>query len=267
MADASFTIDAGRALAERLADAAGAAIRPFFRRPIALKTKADASPVTEADRAAEAAMRALLAEHVPDHGVLGEEFGATGLDREWVWVLDPIDGTKAFLSGLPTFGTLVALLHRGRPVVGVIDQPILRERWVGVAGQPTTFNGAPVRTRACAALAEASLFATSPEMFAAADAEAFGSLAARVRLTRFGLDCYAYGMLALGFVDLVVEAQLAPYDYLALAPVIEGAGGRITDWGGAPLGLAGSDGRVLAAGDPSLHAAALAALAALAGGP
>jgi myo-inositol-1(or 4)-monophosphatase len=254
-----------RPLAEALADAAGAAIRPHFRQRLAVEAKADASPVTVADRAAESAMRELLAARRPGDGVVGEEYGAERADAEYVWVLDPIDGTKAFISGLPTFGTLIALLHRGTPVLGVIDQPVSGERWLGVAGLGADLRDgrgatpAPIHTRDCASLAEASLFCTHPNQFAGADAEAYARLAARARLTRHGLDCYAYAMLATGFIDLAVEASLEPHDYLALVPVVEGAGGRISDWDGAPLGLA-SDGRVAAAGDPRRHAEALAVL-------
>ena len=254
-----------RALAEEMADAAGAAIRPHFRRRLDVKTKADSSPVTVADLAAERAIRALIAERRPDDGVLGEEFGSERTDAEYVWVLDPIDGTKAFISGLPTFGTLIALLHHGTPVLGVIDQPVSGERWLGVLGQGadlrTRRGEAPqaIRTRACESLAEASLFCTAREQFVGPNGEAYARLLERVGMTRYGLDCYAYAMLATGFVDLTVEATLEPYDYLALVPVIEAAGGRITDWDGAPLGLT-SDGRVLAAGDRRRHAEALALL-------
>ena len=247
-------------LAERMADAAGDVLRRYFRTPVAVEDKDDASPVTLADRESEAAMRAMIAAAFPDHGILGEEYGADRTDAEWVWVLDPLDGTRAFITGKPSFGILIALLHRGRPVLGVIDQPILRERWLGVAGRPSTLAGRAIRTRPCSELARAALYATGPEMFEGADATAFERLRRAVKLTRFGADCYAYGLLAAGFVDLVVEASLKPYDYCALVPVIEGAGGIITDWRGRPLGL-DSDGRVAAAGDARLHARTLAALA------
>ncbi|MGH7097453.1 MAG: histidinol-phosphatase [Stellaceae bacterium] len=243
-------------LAEALADAAGAAVRPYFRTPIAVDDKADLTPVTAADRAAESAMRALIERHVPEHGILGEEFGEVRPEAEFVWVLDPIDGTKSFISGVPLFGTLIALTRRGRPILGVIDQPIADERWVGAKGRPTTLNGTAIRTRPCPALAAASLFATSPDMFRGADAPAFARLSAAVKLVRFGADCYAYGLLAAGFIDLVAEACLKPYDFSAMGPIIEGAGGVITDWRGAPLDLA-SDGHVLAAGDGAAHQAAL----------
>ncbi|HWI28323.1 MAG TPA: histidinol-phosphatase [Stellaceae bacterium] len=240
------------ALAETLADAAGAIIRRHFRRTLAVDEKADLTPVTVADRDAEAAMRALIEKCFPAHGIIGEEHGKLRADAEYVWVLDPIDGTKSFISGIPLFGTLIALTRGGRPVLGVIDQPILHERWVGVEGRSTLLNGAPVRCRPCPALGDATLFSTAPElMFKGADAAGFARLAAAAKLVRAGADCYAYAQLASGFIDLVVEAQLKPYDYCALAPVIAGAGGVITDWRGRPLDL-GSDGRVVAAGDPLL---------------
>ena len=243
-------------LANAMADAAGSVARRYFRTPIAVDTKADSSPVTIADRKAEAVMRALLAENVPGHGVYGEEMGATHTDAEWVWVLDPIDGTKAFITGKPSFGILIALLHRGTPVLGIIDQPVIRERWLGAAGRLSTLNGKAARVRACAELDKAVLYATAPEMFKGADAAAWETMRRKVGLARYGADCYAYGLLSSGFVDLVIEASLQPYDYCALVPVITGAGGVITDWHGGALGLA-SEGRVVAAGDARMHAQAL----------
>ena len=259
MTDQSL-IDAA-AFAGRLADAAGEIARRYFRQPLDVETKPDESPVTRADREAEAAMRRLIEDHCPDDGIYGEEHGAVRTHAERVWVLDPIGGTTSFISGVPVFGTLVALLVDGAPAVGIIDQPISRERWVGVRGAPTRLNGAAVTTRACPALAGASLFATTPGMFEGADATAFERLSNQVAMVRHGIDCYAAGLIASGFVDLMVEASLKPYDYCALVPVIEGAGGVMTDWGGAPLGL-DSDGRIAAAGDARCHAAALKALAA-----
>jgi len=247
-------------LAIALADAAGEAIRPYFRRPIAVDDKPDLSPVTAADRAAEAAMRRLIGAQFPDHGIIGEEFGREREGAEFVWVLDPIDGTKSFISGVPLFGTLIALAQRGRPVLGSIDQPILRERWIGAAGRPTTFNGAAIRCRPCPALAGATVFSTSPDMFSGDDARAHARLAGAAKLVRFGTDCYAYGLLALGFIDLVIEAGLKTYDFSAMLPIVEGAGGVATDWRGAPLTLA-SDGRVAVAGDRRAHEQALALLA------
>ena len=245
--------------AHRLANAAGAVVRKYFRAPLAIDEKADASPVTVADREAEASMRALIAIHHPEHGILGEEEGAERIGAEWVWVLDPIDGTRAFIAGKPTFATLIALVLRGVPVLGVIDQPVARERWVGVAGAATRFNGQAVSTRACARLDRAILNTTAPDLFAGADATAFARLSAAVKHTLYGGDGYAYGLLAGGFIDLVAEADLKPYDFCALAPVVVGAGGVMTDWRGSSLTVE-SDGRVVAAGDAAVHGLALAAL-------
>jgi inositol-phosphate phosphatase/L-galactose 1-phosphate phosphatase/histidinol-phosphatase len=247
-------------LAHELADAAGEIIRGYYRTPVAIVDKSDESPVTVADRDSEAAMRKIINAKAPSHGIYGEEWGIENPDAEWVWVLDPVDGTKAFISGVPTFGTLIALLHNGVPVLGVINQCISHERWLGVAGQPTTLNGKEIKVRACPELKLASLFATAPEMFKGADLTAWETLRAQVKLPRYGADCYAYGLLACGFVDLVAEASLQPYDYCSLVPIVEGAGGIMTDWQGNRLGLK-SDGRVVAAGDRTLHAAALKVLA------
>ena len=246
-------------LAARLADASGAVIRRYFRTDVAVEDKPDASPVTRADREAETAMRRLIEEAYPEHGIIGEEHGTVRAEAEYVWVLDPIDGTKSFIAGVPLFGTLIALLEDGKPILGIVDQPILGERWLGAAGRPTTLNGETVKTRACGDLGRAFLFATSPDMFAGADADAFGRVAAAVALVRHGADCYATGLLASGHIDLIVEAGLQTYDFCALIPVIEGAGGLITDWQGAPLGL-GSDGRIAASGDLAAHASVLALL-------
>ena len=259
--NSNVDLNAHLALAADLADAAGVAIRPYFRKPIAVDDKPDLSPVTVADRAAEAAMRQLIAARFPDHGIIGEEYGREREDAEFVWVLDPIDGTKSFISGVPLFGTLIALARHGHPIVGIIDQPISRERWIGAAGRPTLFNGAPVRVRPCASLAAATLFATSPDMFAGAEKAAFGRVAEAAKLVRFGADCYAYGLLALGFVDLVIEASLKPYDFSAMLPIVEGAGGIASDWRGATLSVA-SDGHVVVAGDRRTHEAALRLLTA-----
>jgi inositol-phosphate phosphatase/L-galactose 1-phosphate phosphatase/histidinol-phosphatase len=243
-------------LAERLAEAAGAAIRPYFRARFESETKADASPVTEADRAAEAAMRAIIEAERPGDGIIGEEYGIVRGDAERLWVLDPIDGTRSFITGRPIFGTLVALLEGGQPVLGIIDQPIARERWIGARGQATRFNGGAARTRACAGLAAAHLGTTSPYLFEADDRAAFERVAGAAANLVLGGDCYAYATLAIGQLDLVIETGLKLYDYAALVPVVEGAGGRMCDWNGRALD-ADSDGRVIAVGDPGLMAEVL----------
>ena len=243
------------AAAEAAADAAGAVIRPLFRSALLVEAKGDASPVTAADRGAEQAMRALLAERFPGHGIWGEEFGAERRDAEWLWLLDPIDGTRAFVTGRPLFGCLIALLHRGRPVLGIIDQPGIGERWVGVAGQPTRFRspiGGQAGCRPCAAVGQAELSCTSPDMFREQDQAGFARLRGAARRVTWGGDCYAYGLLALGLVDIVAEATMQPWDWAALVPVVEGAGGQVTGWAGEALTLDGADGRVLAVGDRAL---------------
>lgn len=251
------------AAAEAAADVAGAVIRPLFRAGLGVADKSDRSPVTIADRAAEQAMRAVLSERFPDHGILGEEFGHDRPGASLCWVLDPIDGTRAFITGRPSFGTLIALLEDGVPVLGVIDQPVTGERWIGARGLPTRFHGKLGGTagcRPCSAVAEAELSATSPAMFVGADLARFERLSAASRRVYWGSDCYAYGLLALGQIDIVAECAMKVWDWAALVPVIEGAGGRVTDWAGRPPREDG-DGRVLAVGDPALLAPAVALLA------
>lgn len=239
------------ALAHRLADAAAAAILPHFRM-VTAERKGDSTPVTLADRAAEEAMRQILKAEVPRDTVIGEEFGSTAGSSRRSWVLDPIDGTAGFLAGRPLFGTLIALVVEGFPVLGVIDQPVLRERWVGVTGRPTTLNGQPVRTRACRELIDATLATTGPHYFDDHDGAHFMGLAAKTDHRRMvmGGDCYNYAMLATGQLDVVCEAGLKLHDWAALVPVVEGAGGTMADWNGEPL-HAGSDGHVIAVGDPA----------------
>ena len=237
-------------LAARLADAAGAAIRPYFRAAFETEVKGDASPVTEADKAAEAAMRQILDAERPDDAIIGEEYGEKPGTSGKQWVLDPIDGTTSFIAGRPIFGTLIAMLEGGFPLIGIIDQPIGKERWMGVMGRGTTFNGAPVRTRPCPKLDEAILASTSPHLFTDHDADHFMALAKQTDSRRmiWGGDCYNYGLLASGHIDLVCESGLKLHDYAALVPIVEGAGGTMCDWSGDPL-HANSDGRILAIGD------------------
>ena len=256
--------DAYVALAERLASVSREVIRQYFRTPVAVEQKPDDSPVTVADREAEAAMRRLISSAAQDHGVFGEEYGAERTDAEYVWVLDPIDGTKRFITGHATFGPLIALLRHGVPVLGVINMPMMGERWLGVAGRPTTHcdhNGTrEVRVRACAEPGQAVLCATTPDMFAGAAAAGFDRLRRAVKDPLYGGDCFSYGTLASGRLDLVVEAEMAIYDFMALVPVVEGAGGRITDWQGRPLDMRRPS-EVVAVGDPALHEAVIDVLA------
>ena len=247
------------AFAERLADESGAIIRRYFRSGFDVIDKPDQSPVTIADREAEAAIRRLIAEHHPQHGVIGEEHGADRPDAEFVWVIDPIDGTKGFTLGRPLFGTLIALCRNGSPVIGIVDHPALRERWVGAAGRPTLFGGKPVRTRTGRKMAQAVLMASSPHMFKETQQPAFDRVRRACRFVQYGSDCYHYGIVASGFGDIAIEASMSIYDYLAAVPVIEGAGGIATDWFGKKLTIHSGD-TIVAAGDPALHAETLGLL-------
>ncbi len=253
------------AFANRLADAGGAAIRPYFRKRIDVAHKQGRhafDPVTEADRGAERAIRDLIAKERPDDAILGEEFGETPGKNDYRWVLDPLDGTRAFITGRHEWGQLIALEQSGRPVLGILDQPVLGERFIGVngaahlvqAGRPT-----PLRTRECAALSRAILCATDPSVYFSQDQQAaFARLKEKVRLTRFGGDCYLFAALALGFVDLIIEAGFNAWDVAALVPLVEGAGGVITSWDGGSV-LPGKT--ILASGDKRLHAEAMKLLA------
>jgi len=249
------------AFAGRLAEASGPVIRKYFRTPIGVEDKADWSPVTIADRETETAVRALIEREYPDHGIIGEEHGATKPGASHQWVIDPIDGTKAFITGKPMFGTLVALLRDGIPILGMIDQPVTRERWLGATGHASTFNGSPARVRACPELAKAVVNSTHPDQFRKPPAERFWRVASTSKLSLFGGDCYAYGLLAIGHIDLVIEYGLKLYDFAALVPVVQGAGGIMSDWQGRPL-TGSSQGDVIAAGDERTHRQALDRLAA-----
>lgn len=238
-------------LASDLADQAGSIARQYFRTPFDVESKKDASPVTIADRTIEQYLRDHLAQTRPDDGILGEEFDNKPSKNGLTWVIDPIDGTKSFIIGRPTFGTLIALCENDVPILGLIDQPITQERWIGARGQQTTFNGAPAKTRPCPALDKAVTASTTPAMFAREEYKAFAHNGSGIV---WGTDCYAYGLLASGHLDMVLEDDLKPFDFAALIPVIEGAGGFIRDWQGAPLTLQ-SKGQVIALGDAALWTA------------
>ncbi len=254
---------------EELARASGEAILPFFRTAIGAQDKSRGGvfdPVTEADRAAETVMRRMINASFPTHGVIGEEFGSQRAESEYVWVLDPIDGTKSFISGIPVWGTLIGLQHNGRPCYGMMNQPFTREKFFG-DGTSATWrgpgpNGAPaerrLHARPCASLAQATLMTTHPGLLAPGTLEPFRRVEDKVRLSRYGCDCYAYCMLAAGHVDLVIESGLNAYDIVALVPVVEGAGGIITTWDG---GSAASGGAIIASGDRRVHEEALKLLA------
>ncbi|MET3598523.1 histidinol-phosphatase [Martelella mangrovi] len=245
-----------------LADAAAAQTLPRFRSGLNVDNKLAGGfdPVTEGDRAAESAIRQLIGEHYPEHGILGEEHGSSGLDREYVWVIDPIDGTRAFISGVPVWGTLIGLYHNGRAVMGLMDQPFTGERFFAdaeTAGFAGPGGPRSLKTRDCRRLEDAVLFTTSPRIMQAEAMARYDRLEKRVRLARYGIDCYAYCLLAAGFADLVVESDLKPYDIGALIPIIERAGGVVTTWTGErPEG----GGDIVAAATPALHAAALETL-------
>lgn len=248
------------AFANALADEVRPVIRRHFRTRLDVDAKDDASPVTIADREAEQVMRRAIMDRFPAHGIRGEEFGPHQTDADWVWVLDPIDGTKSFVSGSLAFGTQIALVHRGQPVLGVIDQPITGERWLGCAGQPTLFNGAPARTSTTGRLPEAVVYTSAPDHFDAGQRLRYDRLAKQARFSRASHDCYAAGLLALGTVDLLLEGNVHDYDILPQLPVILGAGGIVTDWEGRPLADAARFDTVLMAANAKLHAAALDAL-------
>lgn len=252
-----------RTFFERLADAASAAIMPHFRTALTVENKLSEAfdPVTVADRAGEVAMRDLISAVHPDHGILGEEYGSVGLEREHVWVLDPVDGTRSFITGIPLWGTLIGLRRSGRAVQGMMAQPFTGERFYG-DGVSAVYSGPggerALKTRACADLSSAALFTTSLKPFDDAERQAYLAIEAEARLVRYSADCYAYCMVAAGQADLVIEAGLQPYDITALIPVIEGAGGVVTSWTG---GSATDGGSVVASGDPRLHDIVLKRLA------
>jgi len=254
--------DAWAQAAAAALDAAGEAIRPYFRVGLAADDKSDESPVTVADRKAEEILRAHLLAAFPEHGIIGEEFPPHNTGARHVWVIDPIDGTRAFITGRTTFCTLLGLLEDGVPVLGAIDQPVTGERWLGGRHMPTRFAGrfgGKVGTRAGVTLAQAELSSTAPEMFTDADMLRFKRLQAAAKRVYWGGDAYAYGLLALGQIDVVAECSLKPWDWAALGPVVEAAGGVVTDWEGNPLRL-GADGTCLASANAALHAQALASL-------
>ena len=275
-----------------LADIAGEAIMPHYETTLDVETKADNSPVTEADKAAEAAMRELIGRTFPEHGIYGEEFGLTLVQNNhsepeasrpsgpsaseaahsmlqdatsakqhkgYTWVLDPIDGTRAFIEGRKEWGTLIALCEDGEPIMGILNQPATGERWVGVKGQPTTYQRTPCESRRGVALDGAELSTTSAMHFTPVQAKEFVKLAEACRHVVKDGDCYAYGLLARGERDLVADAGLKPYDILALVPIIEGAGGTITHWDGQDVSL-NHYANVIAAGDKDLHTQAISLL-------
>jgi inositol-phosphate phosphatase / L-galactose 1-phosphate phosphatase / histidinol-phosphatase len=247
------------ALAFSLADITRGVSMRYFRSDFVTETKPDLTPVTIADRECERLMREQIQREFPDHGIIGEEHGSERPDASHVWILDPIDGTKAFVSGRPLFGALIALCRDGKPVLGIIDCPAIDDRWIGIEGRPTTHNDMPCHTRRCGRLEDAMMYSTSPYMFDGQDGDAYDRLRRRVKYPLFGGDCHNYGLVASGWIDLVVEANLAVHDWAALVPIAEGAGGRISDWSGKALTFE-SDGRVVMSGDDRMHTEALKTL-------
>jgi histidinol phosphatase-like enzyme (inositol monophosphatase family) len=259
--DASVSLDLSRDLAraEALADLARPLALAAFAQSLTVDRKADHSPVTEADRAIEATLRHALARACPEDGILGEEAASSGLERRRVWVIDPIDGTRAFILGIPLFSTLIALCLDGVPVLGLMDFPALNQRYSAIRGQPSRCNGLRLRTHANTRLAEATYCATSPEMFTRAEQDRVAHLRKGLADMRYGTDAFGVAALLAGRAQGVVESDLRPFDFLASVPLIEGAGGVVSDWQGAALRL-DSGPQLLASANPALHEAALARL-------
>jgi histidinol phosphatase-like enzyme (inositol monophosphatase family) len=252
------------AFADTLADAARGATLPHFRAQHSITNKLNDGrfdPVTDADQAAERAMLALIEREFPDHGVVGEEYGERESRSGYQWILDPIDGTRAFISGLPTWGVLIGLYYEGRPLIGVMDQPFTQERyrgWMDGANATTRAGTHALKTRACVSLSEATVSTTSPDLFEGEEARGWVKIRGKAKLVRYGLDCYAYAMIAAGHIDAVAESNLKPFDIAALIPIITGAGGGVCSWDG---GDASQGGRVLAWGDERVRDEVLTALA------
>ena len=240
------------ALADRARDVMAAALA---KRP-SIELKPDSSYVTDTDKGIERALRTMIEKAYPSHGIIGEEYGNHNASAEHVWVLDPIDGTAAFVAGLPVFGTLIALVHGGTPVVGIIDHLVTNDRWTGAAGRPTTRNGTTIRTRKCPSLKDAMLSASNPDFFSDAEKPTFERLRSRTQWRIYGGSCFSYGLLASGRTDLAIDSGLSIHDYAPYVPIIEGAGGIISDWSGRPITVDSRE-QILAAGDKERHAEAL----------
>ncbi|MFO1220024.1 MAG: inositol monophosphatase family protein [Burkholderiaceae bacterium] len=260
MIPADKQLDAWLRFAHELADAAHALLAPAAALAPEVQVKADRSFVTALDARIEARLREMIGARYPAHGILGEEAGARALDADGVWILDPIDGTAPFVAGVPVFGTLIALAWQGVPVLGVMHLPVTQQRYVGVSGRASTLNGTPIRTRRCDDMRGAILSTSNPDLMSDAERLALAALRERTAWRIYGGCCLSYGLLAAGRTDVAIDAGLALYDYAPFRPLIEGAGGVITDWQGRAVTLAGGS-RVLAAGDARRHAEALALIA------
>ena len=243
----------------RAVEVGGTLMREYTRKPFHIEVKSDGSPVTTVDKAVEVRMREIIIAEHPDHGILGEEGDAHAPNSEFVWVIDPIDGTLAFIAGIPVFGILLALLHKGVPVLGIIDMPMTAERWIGAEGLQTTRNGRPVRTRSCADLSMALMSTSNPDYYDHTNAPALERLKQATRFAVYGGSCMFYAQIASGRVDICIDVQFDIFDYLALIPVVQGAGGVFTDWEGGAAGLH-SGSQYIAAGDPRIHEQALKVL-------
>lgn len=245
------------AFAHGLADEAGRILLPACASRPGIEIKPDRSYVTAIDKQIEANLRNLIAARYPGHGIHGEEHGAERLDADHVWVLDPIDGTAPFIAGVPVFGTLIALLSKGVPILGIIDHPVTRDRWFGAVGRPTTRNGEICRTRSCPSIAEALMSASNPDFFNESERPAFEALRARTQWRIYGGSCFSYGLMASGRTDVAIDTGFSIHDYAPYKPILEGAGGVVTDWEGNPITIR-TGRRILAAGDPARHRDALA---------
>lgn len=230
-----------------LADAAGIIALKYFRGALPIDEKQDRSPVTQADREIEEILRQKINSAFPDHGIIGEEFGAEKIDAEFVWVIDPIDGTRAFMTGKPLFGTIIGLLHNNKPVVGLIEQAFIKERWFGIADQMATYNDKAIKVAPPRKLDAARMFTGAPAMFEGPNFEKYLTLGRIARWPQYGCDCYAYGLMAMGWADIVVEQKLQIYDVAGIIPIITGAGGFVSDFSGKSINGAGYDGTMVAA--------------------
>ena len=238
--------------ANHLADMATEIALKYFRQPLEVESKADKSPVSIADKEIEETLRKIISQKFPEHGILGEEFEQLDSNSNFLWVIDPIDGTKSFVTGHPTFGTLISLLEYGEPALGLIEMAALNERWFASNSQATLFNGQAVQTRQIDDIKQAIFCSTGPDFFNPSELPIFNHLSKQGQFRLFGGDCYNYGLLASGFVDVVIESDLKPFDYMALVPIIKNAGGIVTDWEGNDLTL-NSSGQILASANESLH--------------
>lgn len=249
--------------ANHMADASGNLIRADGQKSFHVEKKEDGSPVTSVDQAVETHIREIITSTYPDHGIIGEEHEDVAPNSDFVWVLDPIDGTLPFLAGIPVFGTLIALLHQNRPVLGVIDMPMTGDRWIGCEGLPTTRNDTLCHTRPCASLADAMMSTSNPDFYDATNVTALEQMRERTNWIVYGGSCMSYAQIATGRIDVGLDVQFDVYDYMALVPVVQGAGGIITDWNGKSLDLQSGD-RFVAAGDQRVHEQALEILTAIA---